>query len=94
MSSTVTVEGANSPRVKHCFGGWLPKDPEHWHPWLKKTMEYVREHHQKKFEQLHPSIQKLWTLIETNTEVRMLFSMMLEQVPLQPPYNTNPAGGT
>jgi phosphatidylserine decarboxylase len=90
---TVSVPNPNSPYVKHRLGGWMPSNPEHWRKWLKKTVEHVSKHHQKEFSQLHPSIQQFWTLIETNTEVRMLFSMMLEQVPIKPPYNKNPAGG-
>jgi phosphatidylserine decarboxylase len=91
--AVVTVAHVNSPFIKHRLGGWLPADAAFWRRWLKETVEYVRKNHQKSLSELHPSIIKLWTLIDTNTEIRMLFSMMLEQVPLQPPYNENPAGG-
>jgi len=93
MSNPVfPVPNPANPRVKHRLGGWLPSDPQHWRSWIKTVAEHVRKH-PKKPEDLHPSIKQLWALIETNTEVRMFFSMMLEQVPIQPPYNTNPAGG-
>lgn len=71
----------------------MPSDPQHWRKWLGDTVDHVRKHHQKERAQLHKSVQALWLLIETDTQVRMLFNMMLEQVPTHAPYNTNPAGG-
>lgn len=71
----------------------MPADRNHYRKWLKDTIEHVRKHHQISKDEAHPSIQKFWNLIESNTQVRMLFSMMLEQVPNDPRYQTNPAGG-
>ncbi|KAH6663062.1 phosphatidylserine decarboxylase [Halenospora varia] len=91
--ATVKVHKPNSPYFKHRLGGWMPSDPQHWRKWLGDTVDHVRKHHQKERAQLHKSVQALWLLIETDTQVRMLFNMMLEQVPTHAPYNTNPAGG-
>lgn len=72
----------------------MPEDPQHWRKWLKDTVEHVRSREpQKRIDQLNWSIRELWTLIDTNTDVRMLFSQMLEQVPMVPPYLQNPALG-
>ncbi|KAF4637160.1 hypothetical protein G7Y89_g904 [Cudoniella acicularis] len=91
--TTVTVQSPNSPFVKHRLGGWMPSDSQHWRKWLKDTVNHVRQYHKKERAELHKSIQALWLLIESNTKLRMLFNMMLEQVPTHPPYNKNPADG-
>ncbi|KAK3935852.1 Phophatidylserine decarboxylase-domain-containing protein [Diplogelasinospora grovesii] len=71
----------------------MPRDPEHWRPWLKKTLQHVRAKHRMTKDVCHDSIKQLWSLIEDNPDVRLLFTLMLEQVPIIPPYNENPAGG-
>jgi phosphatidylserine decarboxylase len=80
-----------SPYVKHRLGGWMPDDPRHFKEWLDKTVDYVRKQ-PKKVEDFHVSIREFYELINNDTEVRMLFSMMFEQVPLKPPYNVDPTG--
>lgn len=77
--------------VKHRLGGWMPDNPRHFKEWLDKTVDYVRKQ-PKKVEELHASIKEFYELIISSTEVRMLFSMMFEQVPLKPPYNVDPTG--
>ncbi|KAK1773121.1 phosphatidylserine decarboxylase-domain-containing protein [Copromyces sp. CBS 386.78] len=44
-------------------------------------------------EELHDSVKGLWDLIEENSEVRSLFTQMLQQVPTAPPYDKSPTGG-
>jgi len=84
---------ANSPYMKHRLGGWMPADPLAFRGFLKRTVEQVRKNKNLSREACHASIRQLWDLIEKHADVRMLFTLMLEQVPVTPPYNTNPAGG-
>ena len=71
----------------------MPADPTAWRSFLKRTVQQVRKKKNLSREMCHPSVRQLWDLISTHADVRMLFTLMLEQVPLTPPYNTNPAGG-
>ena len=71
----------------------MPRDPQQFREFLEETISHVRNNHRKERAALHSSIQQFWTLIETSPDVRMMFSMMLEQVPLQYPYDGNPVGG-
>jgi len=69
------------PYMIHRLGGWLPKNPADFLQWLHGVVAKVRE--DKKAGRLaeeHASIKKLRELITSNTQVRMYFSLMFEQV--------------
>jgi phosphatidylserine decarboxylase len=78
--------------MKHRLGGWLPADPRDFLKWIKKTVKHVDEHHRVGRAAKHRSIQMFYRLIDTNTQVRMLFDLMWKEIPNKPPYNTDPTG--
>jgi phosphatidylserine decarboxylase len=67
--------------MHHKLGGWLPKDPKNFINWLHSVVGKVREDKRKgRLAKEHSSIQKFRNLIVGNTQVRMYFSLMFEQV--------------
>ncbi|NND63913.1 MAG: phosphatidylserine decarboxylase family protein [Flavobacteriaceae bacterium] len=68
-------------------GKWLPQDRRIINNWLQDLIVEV-EHTPK---HIHPIIQELQNMIETDAKLFMLFQLMFEQVPIK--YKTNPAGG-
>jgi phosphatidylserine decarboxylase len=60
-------------------GKWLPSDQKILNTWLKELVERVDANPKP----LHPVVQDLKNLIESNSEIYMLVNMMLEQVPLK-----------
>lgn len=79
---------ALNPTHVHRTGKWLPSDPKAIETWLADLIEEVAARPQA----LHPVIEDLKTLIESDAEVYMLFHQMFEQVPHRPPYNKDPTG--
>lgn len=70
-----------NPYMKHRLGGWLPKHPDDFLGWLHGVVSKVREAKKsRKLAEERSSIKKLRELIESNTQVRMYFSLMFEEV--------------
>jgi phosphatidylserine decarboxylase len=69
-------------------GEWLPSDQKILDNWLAKLIAEV----EGTSEPLHPVVDGLRQLIETDPTVYMLFNQMFEQVPHKPPYNKEPTG--
>ena len=84
ISATATV-------LPFRVGQWLPSDQAAVDKWLKKLIEEVygtdqideinAAHEAAGIEMLHPAIQDLKTLIETDSKIYMFFHQMFEQVP-------------
>jgi phosphatidylserine decarboxylase len=73
-------------RTPYCVGKWLPTDQNVLNQWLRKI-------HAKADLQtgpLHPAVEQLKQLIETNATVYMVFTQMFDQVPRS--RRTTPAG--
>jgi len=69
------------PYMRHRLGGWLPKHPDDFLRWLHGVVASVRDAKRSgKLAEDHTSIKKLRELILSNTQVRMYFSLMFEQV--------------
>ncbi|CAH2904751.1 MAG: Phosphatidylserine decarboxylase (EC [uncultured Paraburkholderia sp.] len=69
-------------------GEWLPSDQTFLDNWLAKLIAEV----ERAPKPLHPVVDELRQLIETDPTVYMLFNQMFEQVPHKPPYNKDPTG--
>ena len=67
---------------------WLPSDHTFLNNWLARLISEVEDAPQP----LHPVVDALRQLIETDPTVYMLFNQMFEQVPHKPPYNKDPTG--
>jgi phosphatidylserine decarboxylase len=67
---------------------WLPSDHTFLNNWLSRLIAEVEGAPQP----LHPVVDALRQLIETDPTVYMLFNQMFEQVPHKPPYNKDPTG--
>ncbi|KAF2794280.1 phosphatidylserine decarboxylase [Melanomma pulvis-pyrius CBS 109.77] len=82
-----------NPYMKHRLGGWLPKHPDDFLRWLHGVVAIVREAKKaRKLTEEHASIKKLRELITSNTQVRMYFSLMFEEIPNSIEYQTDPTG--
>jgi phosphatidylserine decarboxylase len=69
-------------------GEWLPSDQTFLDSWLAKLIAEVEDAPKP----LHPVVDALRELIESDPTVYMLFNQMFEQVPHKPPYNKDPTG--
>lgn len=69
-------------------GEWLPTDQTFLDNWLTRLIAEVERAPQP----LHPVVDELRELIETDPTVYMLFHQMFAQVPHKPPYNKDPTG--
>lgn len=80
-----------NPYMKHRLGGWLPKHPDDFLRWLRGVVAIVREAKKsRKLAEEHASIKKLRELIMSNTQVRMYFSLMFEEVRYHHTYGIGP----
>ena len=61
--------------------------------WLERRGEQRQNAATIRTNELNPSVNALWDLIDNNAEVRSLFTQMLQQVPDRPPYEKSPTGG-
>ncbi len=82
------MHSAAAEPVPYRVGEWLPSDHAFLAGWLQAMID--RTHAEPR--PLHPVIAELRDLIESDSELFMLFSEMFEQVPRRPPYDRNPAG--
>ncbi|KAF2476674.1 phosphatidylserine decarboxylase [Lindgomyces ingoldianus] len=86
-------ENPRHPYMKHRIGGWLPKHPDHFLQWLHGVVATVREAKKAgKLAKEHTSIKNFRELIVSNTQVRMYFSLMFEEIPNNEVYQTDPTG--
>ena len=67
----------------------LPSDQDTLNKWVKKQVNKLKASGPK---ELHPTIHQFKLLIETDSEVIMFFYQMFNQVPLFPPFITDPTG--
>jgi phosphatidylserine decarboxylase len=74
--------------VPYRVGEWLPSDRAFLDAWLAAIIQ--RTHAEQRA--LHPVIAEFRDLIESDSQVFMLFHLMFEQVPKKSPYNKDPAG--
>jgi phosphatidylserine decarboxylase len=74
--------------IPYRVGDWLPSDQAFLDRWLEAMIR--KTHAQVKA--LHPVIADFQDLIESDSELFMLFNQMFEQVPRKPPYNKDPTG--
>ncbi|WP_220347980.1 phophatidylserine decarboxylase associated domain-containing protein [Alkalilimnicola ehrlichii] len=68
-------------------GEWLPSDQQALDAWLQQLIEEVDP-----TAELHPVVDELRQLIETDPQLYMLFDQMFSQVPTRPPYDKSPDG--
>lgn len=92
----------------YCIGKWLPEDQAVLEDFIRRLIEKVekKDRQIEKIEEvdadeenrglsipdLHPPVQALKDLIDTDSEVNMFFHQMFIQVPFRPPYVTDPTG--
>jgi len=74
--------------IPYRVGEWLPSDQAFLERWLEAM---IRKTHAE-VKALHPVIADFQDLIESDSELFMLFNQMFEQVPRKPPYNRDPTG--
>lgn len=74
--------------IPYRVGEWLPSDQKFLENWLAKLIAEVDAAPQP----LHPVVDELRQLIETDPAIYMLLNQMFEQVPHKPPYNRDPTG--
>lgn len=77
-----------SPKAPYRVGKWLPSDRRHLNVWLAQ----LKQDAEQDLAPLHPTIQDLKTLIETDSEVYMFFHQMFEELPNDPYYHKDPTG--
>jgi phosphatidylserine decarboxylase len=82
MTATTTIA------IPYRVGEWLPSDQTILEDWLAKLIATVENTPIP----LHPVVDELRQLIETNPTIYMLFNQMFKQVPHKPPYNRDPTG--
>ena len=75
-----THEGMSTQDYKQ-RGGWLPEQDD-LESWLKRLEETERESH----EPLHPAVERLRELVESDPTLRMYAIRTIEQVPTAKPY--------
>ncbi|KAK4697611.1 phosphatidylserine decarboxylase, partial [Lecanoromycetidae sp. Uapishka_2] len=71
----------------HRTGHWLPQDPEVHQRWLDGLISDVDKKHPKP---LKPEIQEFQDLIEGDITLKVLVSLMFQEVPIKEPYNNDP----
>lgn len=80
-------------RPFHRVGDWLPDVHSITHDWLDKL---IKEVDQKKEQcggiKFDDSINEFRGLIEGDPTLRMLASLMFDEIPVRPPYDTDPIG--
>ncbi|MGO9512796.1 MAG: phosphatidylserine decarboxylase family protein [Steroidobacteraceae bacterium] len=81
----MSTAGTSAP---YRVGEWLPSDQVFLDKWLEAIIQ--RTHAEERA--LHPAIADFQNLIESDSEIFMLFNQMFEQVPKKPPYNKDPTG--
>ena len=74
--------------IPYRVGEWLPSDQAFLDRWLEAMIQ--KTHAEVKA--LHPVIAGFQNIIESDSELFMLFNQMFEQVPRKPPYNKDPTG--
>jgi phosphatidylserine decarboxylase len=74
--------------IPYRVGEWLPSDQAFLDRWLEAM---IRKTHAE-VKALHPVIADFQDLIESDSELFMLFHQMFEQVPRKAPYNKDPTG--
>lgn len=68
-------------------GNWLPQDPQVTQEWLDKEIEAVDISPHKC---LKPELEEFQELIEKDITLKILASLMFEEIPKEPPYNNDP----
>lgn len=81
---TGNTEGMSTQDYKQ-RGGWLPEQDD-LESWLKRLEKTERESH----EPLHPAVERLRELVESDPTLRMYAIRMIEQVPTTKPYGRRP----
>ncbi|KAK4131035.1 hypothetical protein BT67DRAFT_167460 [Trichocladium antarcticum] len=77
-------------RVKS-LGAWLPADHRVHREWLRRAVQHVDKHGEKK---LIPVLREFRELIEDNPRIYMYFSQMWDEIPRTPPYTKDPTGAS
>lgn len=70
-------------------GRWLPEDHRILKDWLQDTIQAVDA---KGPDKLYPSVEDLWTAIDSDARLYMLFNSMFAELPTKKPYRDDPAG--
>ncbi len=85
-SLTLAADIAETPDASTPFrvGQWLPSDQRHLEGWLSEQIARAEQNPQP----LHPVVQELKDIIDTDSRLYMLFTQMFRQVP----FNTTPIG--
>ena len=68
-------------------GFWLPQDPQVTQKWLDNEIKTVDSHPPK---QLKPELKEFQDLIENDVTLKILVSLMFEEIPQKPPYDNDP----
>ncbi|KAK3948374.1 phosphatidylserine decarboxylase-domain-containing protein [Pseudoneurospora amorphoporcata] len=96
-SCTDTTDSSNNNALHdHHQHAYNVPSAKTYSQYSEQTWQGTVSHRQKTLlsrEELHDSVKGLWDLIEDNSEVRPLFTQMLQQVPSVPPYDESPTGG-
>jgi phosphatidylserine decarboxylase len=82
------METAPAEPTPYRVGEWLPSDHAHLIRWLNAMI--LKTHEDPKA--LHPVMADFQAVIESDSEIFMLFNQMFEQVPRRPPYDKDPTG--
>lgn len=78
----------HSRHLRHTarLGRWLPRDQKHLHEWLKNLIEAA----EKKKTPFHPVVEEFRSMIESDPETYMYFTLMFEE---QPAFAPPPGSG-
>ena len=71
----------------HRNGHWLPRDPQLTQSWLDQLIKSVDSLSPR---QLKPELQQFQGLIEKDVSLKILVSLMFNEIPKRPPYNNDP----
>lgn len=82
---------ARTLTVSLSLGAWLPADHRVHREWLRRAVQHVDKHGEKK---LIPVLREFRELIEDNPRIYMYFSQMWDEIPRTPPYAKDPTGAS
>ena len=89
-AATITAQPSAVRTPPYRVGNWLPSDQKVLDDWLATLIRRVEGYRERK--PLHPSVQALKDLIESEPEVYMWFHQMFGQVPRTPAFEDTPLG--
>jgi phosphatidylserine decarboxylase len=92
--SSLTGHNVSSKRQFHRVGNWLPENHAVIKDWLERLIKSVDKKKQlyRGIIEFDKSIDEFRKLIEGDPTLRMLASLMFDEVPTKPPYDKDPIG--